>query len=173
MSAVASGALPLVLSDAASEGNHLLTCLCVKTCHCSSCRKALLVEGCFHNCCTPAGDDFDDNFGFDDAGNTDAGAAAPSPYTNHASASYQQGPQQGFGGAPTSPGGVQPPEILNCSCNLQCSYIMAKTAKNDGRWFYRSAKWPRKARHYSCLPHAIWLFQSDLFLHQCFCIRGL
>ncbi|DBB09155.1 TPA: hypothetical protein ACH3X3_007760 [Trebouxia sp. C0006] len=90
------------------------------------------------------GDDFDDNFGFGDAGNTDAGAAAPSPYANHAPASYQQGQQQGqqqgFGGAPTSPGGVQPPEVLNCSCNLQCSYIMAKTAKNDGRWFYRCPK---------------------------------
>ncbi|KAL0025213.1 hypothetical protein WJX77_007617 [Trebouxia sp. C0004] len=86
------------------------------------------------------GDDFDDNFGFDDAGNTDAGVAARSAYTNHAPGSEQQDPQQGFGGAPTSPGGVQPPEVLNCSCNLQCSYIMAKTAKNDGRWFYRCPK---------------------------------
>ena len=143
--------MPLVLSAIfafASEGSHLLTCLYVKTCHCSNCRKALLAEGCSHSCCTPAGDDFDDNFGFGDAGNTDAGAAAPSPYANHAPASYQQGQQQGqqqgFGGAPTSPGGVQPPEVLNCSCNLQCSYIMAKTAKNDGRWFYRSAQWPRQ-----------------------------
>lgn len=50
--------------------------------------------------------------------------------------------QQGYGShqangvQPTSPG-AQPPEILNCDCGLQCSYIMAKTAKNDGRWFYR------------------------------------
>lgn len=54
--------------------------------------------------------------------------------------------QQGYGGhqtngvQPMSPG-AQPPEALNCDCGLQCSYIMAKTAKNDGRWFYRCGPW--------------------------------
>lgn len=97
-----------------------------------------------------ADDDFDDNFGLDEALNGATAGKAPAAPHSYAPGSMQQGfdgqqnhaQQQGFGGhqangaPPTSPG-AQPPEILNCECGLQCSYIMAKTAKNDGRWFYR------------------------------------
>lgn len=28
---------------------------------------------------------------------------------------------------------------IDCDCHMQCTYMMAKTQKNNGRWFYRSA----------------------------------
>ena len=112
-----------------------------------------------------ADDDFDDNLGLADAVDAAINAPGPKPSGGYAAAPFQQNVQQGFDASggypnapyqqnaqqgfdhaqqgssgqqqPTSPGGVQPPEILNCHCGLQCSYIMAKTQKNDGRWFYR------------------------------------
>lgn len=83
-------------------------------------------------------DDFDDNFGLDEALNNATAGKTPAAASSYAPGSMHQG----FGGQhadnapPTSPG-AQAPEVLNCECGLQCSYIMAKTAKNDGRWFYR------------------------------------
>ena len=106
------------------------TMLCDPSKHSSSLAKT-------HIFCANAGDDFDDNFGFGDGGNPNVGGSA---YNSYAPAPHHQNPQQGFDGPPTSPGAAQPPEILNCSCGLQCSHIMAKTAKNDGRWFYRSVE---------------------------------
>lgn len=91
-------------------------------------------------------DDFDDNFGLDEALNNVAAGKTPTAPNSYAPGSMQQGfgGQQTNGAPPTSPG-AQPPEILNCDCGLQCSYIMAKTAKNDGRWFYRCVSIPSKA----------------------------
>ena len=117
------------ISDASTDARTTITC--GLQCTCSS---SFAETHCY---CIYAGADFDDNFGFEDGGEPDVGAAA---YNSYAPAPYQPDPQQGFDGAQTSPGAVQPPEILNCTCGLQCSYIMAKTAKNDGRWFYRSVK---------------------------------
>lgn len=105
-----------------------------------------------------ADDDSDDNFGLDEALNGAAAGKAPAAPHSYAPGSRQQGfdsqqnhaQQQGFGGhqangaPPTSPG-AQPPEILNCDCGLQCSHIMAKTAKNDGRWFYRCVLVPSES----------------------------
>ncbi|KAL3133169.1 hypothetical protein ABBQ38_007062 [Trebouxia sp. C0009 RCD-2024] len=100
-------------------------------------------------------DDLDENFGLDEALNTaTTGKAQAAPGSHGVTGNAQQqgwegqphlAQQQGYGShqangvQPTSPG-AQPPEILNCDCGLQCSYIMAKTAKNDGRWFYRCPK---------------------------------
>ena len=95
---------------------------------------------------TVADDDFDDNFGLDEALNNATAGQTPTAPNSDAPGSMQQGfdGQQGNGAPPTPPG-AQPPEILNCDCGLQCSYIMAKTAKNDGRWFYRCVKVPSRA----------------------------
>ena len=91
-------------------------------------------------------DDFDDNFGLDEALNNATAGKTPTAPSSYAPGSMQQGfgGQQANSAPPTSPG-AQPPEILNCECGLQCSYIMAKTAKNDGRWFYRCGTAPSKA----------------------------
>lgn len=40
--------------------------------------------------------------------------------------------------SPLSPGHAEPPVKIECNCKVQCTYMMAKTQKNDGRWFYRS-----------------------------------
>ena len=121
-----------------------------------------------------ADDDFDNNFGLDEALNNataDKAAAAPNSYgaSPFHPGGGQQGyegqrnsaQQQGFGGQqaggaqPTSPG-AQPPEILNCECSLQCSYIMAKTAKNDGRWFYRyDARHCKAGGAHAVVAHAV------------------
>lgn len=95
---------------------------------------------------TVADDDFDDNFGLDEALNNATAGKTPTAPNSDAPGSMQQDVdgQQGNGAPPTPPG-AQPPEILNCDCGLQCSYIMAKTAKNDGRWFYRCVTVPSKA----------------------------
>ena len=86
-----------------------------------------------------ADDDFDDSFGLAEAVDATIDQARPPANSVYGQASHHQDAQQGVSGQgpTTSPGGVQPPEILNCHCGMQCSYIMAKTPKNDGRWFYR------------------------------------
>ena len=91
-------------------------------------------------------DDFDDNFGLDEALNNATAGKTQTAHNSYAPGRMQQGfdGQQGNGAPPTPPG-AQPPQILNCECGLQCSYIMAKTAKNDGRWFYRCVTGPSKA----------------------------
>ena len=38
---------------------------------------------------------------------------------------------------PLSPGHAEPPMKIDCDCKMQCTYMMAKTPKNNGRWFYR------------------------------------
>lgn len=38
---------------------------------------------------------------------------------------------------PQSPGHAEPPLKVDCECKMQCTYMMAKTQKNNGRWFYR------------------------------------
>ena len=100
-----------------------------------------------------ADDDFDDNLGLAEAVDATIGAAKPAANNAYGQGSFYPDAQQGTGGQgqATSPGGVQPPEILNCNCGLQCSYIMAKTQKNDGRWFYRYSFQPHHAHLYILL----------------------
>ena len=116
----------------------------------------------------PADDDFDDSFGFDDALNNAGGGNVLAAPNSHGGAPFRHGSEQQPFGHQQADGGQlplpsEPPEILNCECGLQCSYIMAKTAKNDGRWFYRRAVWNESA---FCLL-------SDPCLCVCCCMLSL
>ena len=46
-------------------------------------------------------------------------------------------PQMQQSSNPLSPGHAEPPMKVDCECKMQCTYMMAKTQKNNGRWFYR------------------------------------